>query len=72
MRKLNILKAIVDFVWIMSFIAIPLLILFLGYVLINDEPFGIPININGIEVAVVDLQSKILLICTNCFLSISI
>jgi hypothetical protein len=63
MRKLNILKAIVDFVWIMSFIAIPLLILFLGYVLINDEPFGIPVNINGIEVAVVDLQSKILLIC---------
>ena len=62
MRKLNILKAIVDFVWIMSFIAIPLLILFLGYVLINDEPFGIPININGIEVAVVDQQTKILLV----------
>lgn len=63
MKKLNILKAIVDFVWIMSFISIPLLILFLGYVLISDEPLDIPIKLNGVEIIVIDIQTKILLVC---------
>jgi hypothetical protein len=62
MRKLNFLKAIVDFICIMSYITIPLLVLFLGYLFISDDPIGIPININGTEVTVVDLQSKILMV----------
>lgn len=67
MRKLNILKAIVDFVCIMSFITIPILIILFGYLLIINEPISIPIKINGLEVTNVDLPSKIVLL----FLTIS-
>ena len=62
MKKLNILKAIVDFVWIMSFITIPPLVALFGFILISDEPFGIPIKLNGVEVTVVDQQTKFLLV----------
>ena len=62
MRKLNILKAIVDFVWIMSFITIPALLTFFGYILLSKEPIGIPITLNGVEVEVIDLQTKTLLL----------
>ena len=62
MRKLNILKAIVDFVWIMSFITIPPLIALFGFILISNEPIGIPIKLNGVEISVVDQQTKILLV----------
>lgn len=61
MRKLNILKAIVDFVCIISYITIPVLIFFLGHIIISNEPLGMPININGVEVEVVDFKTKILL-----------
>ncbi len=62
MRKLTILKAIVDFVWIMSFITIPPLIFLFGYILISDEAVGIPIKLSGVEITVVDQQTKILLV----------
>ena len=61
MKKLNLLKGIVDFVWIMSLISIPFLIVFLAYVLISNEPLGMPIKINGTELNVIDLNSKIIL-----------
>lgn len=61
MKKLNLLKCIVDFVWIMSLISIPFLIVFLAYVLISNEPLGMPIKINGTELNVIDLNSKIIL-----------
>lgn len=61
MKKLNLLKGIVDFVWIMSLISIPFLIVFLAYVLIKNEPLGMPIKINGTELNVIDLNSKIIL-----------
>ena len=50
MRKLVFLKTIVDYVWIMSLIAFPLLILFIGFVLFSNEPIDIPINISGIKI----------------------
>lgn len=62
MKKLNILKAIVDFVWIMSAITIPPLVALFGFILISDEPIGIPIKLNGVEITVVDQQTKILLV----------
>ena len=61
MRKLNVLKAIVDFVWIMALITIPFLLFFIGYLLISNEPFDIPIKMNGIEITVLDLNAKIVL-----------
>ncbi|MEZ4853243.1 DUF2975 domain-containing protein [Flavobacterium sp.] len=62
MRKLNFLKTIVDFVWIMTIIAAPFLILFLGFVIIDDKPLGMTLKINGVELNVVDLKTKILLL----------
>jgi len=50
MRKLVFLKTIVDYVWIMSLIAFPLLIVFIGFVLFSNEPNDIPINISGIKI----------------------
>lgn len=47
MRKLNILKAIVDFVWIMSLIALPLILILSVVMLFSNEPLDIPIQING-------------------------
>jgi hypothetical protein len=60
MRKLNLLKAIVDFVCIMSFIAIPILLVFIGIVFISNEYLNIPIKMNGLEVNITDINSKIL------------
>jgi hypothetical protein len=50
MRKLVFLKTIVDYVWIMSIFAFPLLIVFIGFVLFSNEPIDIPINISGIKI----------------------
>jgi hypothetical protein len=61
MRKLYLLKAIVDFVWIMALITIPFLLIFIGYLLMSNEPFDIPIKMNGIEITVLDLNAKIVL-----------
>ncbi len=44
MKKLNLLKTIVDFVWIMSLIFYPLMIVLSIMILINKETFDIPIT----------------------------
>jgi hypothetical protein len=61
MRKLYLLKAIIDFVWIMALITIPFLLFFIGYLLISNEPFDVPIKMNGIEITVLDFNAKIVL-----------
>lgn len=61
MRKLNLLKTIVDFVWIMALISIPFLVFFIGYLLTSSEPFDIPIKMNGVEIIVLDLNTKLIL-----------
>lgn len=61
MKKLNFLKAIVDFVWIMALISIPFLVFFIGYLLVSKETFDIPIKMNGIEITVLDLNAKLAL-----------
>ena len=61
MKKLYLLKAIIDFFWIMALISFPLILLFIGYLLISDEPFDIPIKMNGVEITVLDLTTKIVL-----------
>ena len=67
MKKLNFLKAIVDWTFLMSCFSIPLLIFYTGLILIDNDPSEIGINISGTEIIAVDLQSKLLLV----FLSIS-
>jgi hypothetical protein len=63
MKKLNLLKGIVDFVWMMTMITIPFILFFVGYIIFGSEPFDVPIKINGNELRVVDLKSKIILTC---------
>jgi hypothetical protein len=61
MKKLNLLKTIIDFVWIIALIFIPFLLFFIGYLLILKEPFDIPIKLNGVEINVLDVNAKIVL-----------
>lgn len=62
MKKLNLLKGIVDFVWITMLITIPFMLFFAGMVLLGDEPLDIPLKVNGAILKVVDFQSKIIFI----------
>ncbi|WP_333599164.1 DUF2975 domain-containing protein [Flavobacterium sp.] len=48
MKKLNILKTIVDFIWIMSLIFYPLIIIFTVIVLVSGNTMVIPITFSGI------------------------
>ena len=59
MRKLVFLKTIVDYVWIMSLIAFPLLIVFIGSILFSNEPIDIPINISGMNIKTDTSNDKI-------------
>jgi hypothetical protein len=59
MRKLIFLKTIVDFIWIMSIIAFPLVIVFISIVLFSNEPIDIPINISGIDIDTTTVLGKI-------------
>ena len=64
MKKLNLLKTIVDFIWIMSLIFYPLIIIFSVMVLIDKEVFDIPIKILGTSVDLSTGYGKIALIIT--------
>ena len=59
MRKLVFLKTIVDYFWIMSIIAFPLLIVFIGFVLFSNEPIDVPINITGINIVATTFLGKL-------------
>ncbi len=59
MKKLVFLKTIVDYVWIMSIIALPLLILFIGIVMFSSEPIDIPIYILGTDLDLNTVFGKI-------------
>ena len=59
MRKLIFLKTIVDFIWIMSVIAFPLVIVFISIVLFSNEPIDVPINISGIDIDTTTVLGKI-------------
>lgn len=63
MKKLNFLKGVIDFIWIMAMITIPIFLFLSGYVIFGNESFDLPIKINGNELVVVDLNSKIILVC---------
>jgi len=62
MRKLNLLKTIVDYLWVISVIAAPMFLFFVFYLLFTGKTLDIPIEINGMTITAVDLKSKIILI----------
>jgi len=66
MRKLNFLKAIIDFVWIMSMITVPAVIFFVGIVVFNRESIDIPFQINGNELTVIELKDRIIVVLLLC------
>ena len=61
MRKLNILKTIVDFFWIMSLPVVPIILFFVPAIFFIEDLNLIPFKINGTELFVSDTPSKIIL-----------
>lgn len=61
MRKLNILKGIIDFIWLLTITSIPFIILFLGYIVFFTNDFDIPLKVNGTEITANTISTKILL-----------
>lgn len=47
MRKLQILKTIVDYIWIISLVCYPLAVLFSGMVFLDKDPFDIKVTLIG-------------------------
>ena len=62
MRKLTILKSIVDLFWIISLPLIPLLFIFIGFVIFDNSLNGFPIRMNGVEMESFDGISKAILV----------
>ncbi len=62
MRKLTILKTIVDIIWIFTVPAIILILFLIPYILFSGG-FDLPINLNGIEMKVIDWPSKLVISC---------
>ena len=47
MRKLNILKAIADFIWMLSLITFPFVLILATYFILSDELIDLPFKISG-------------------------
>jgi hypothetical protein len=62
MRKLQILKTIVDYVWILSLICYPLAILFAGMILIDGNTFDVPVTLIGNTVDMTQPNGKVVLV----------
>ena len=60
MRKLNILKTIVDFFWIMSLPIVPIILFFIPAIFFIEDLDFIPIKVNGLEIMASDNPSKII------------
>jgi hypothetical protein len=63
MRKLNVLKTVLDFFWLSSLLAIFALILYLPFYFLDPE-MKIPVQINGQEISNQTIFSKVI-ICLN-------
>jgi len=61
MRKLNILKSILDFLWIVSMPIIIIILIFIPALFFVDDLKGIPFAINGQDLLAIDFISKIIL-----------
>ena len=64
MKKLNLLKTIVDFIWIMSVICYPLILVFATMVIIDNDSIDIPITLIGSTADLTTGAGKIVLVIT--------
>ncbi len=62
MRKLNFLKTIVDYVWILSIICYPIIIVVCATMMISNNPIDFPIKIAGNLIELNTIWNKIELI----------
>ena len=62
MKKLNILKTIVDLFWILSIPFIPLVLLIIPYILFVDNSNYLDIHISGFRIKTIDFPTKMLLV----------
>lgn len=60
MRKIQVLKALVDFIWIVSMPFIPIALLLIPFMFLYTDLGVFHININGIKIEIIDFPSKIL------------
>ncbi len=61
MRKLNILKTIVDIVWILSMFSVPLILFLFSIVFLSDDISSFNIKINGLEIQETTIVTKLIL-----------
>ncbi|UMB52784.1 DUF2975 domain-containing protein [Lutibacter sp. A64] len=61
MKKLNILKTIVDILWILSMFSVPLILFMSVFIFISDDISIFNIKINGLEIVETSLISKFIL-----------
>lgn len=66
MRKLNILKTIVDIFWIFSMITIPAILFLIPIIFLSEDISIFNIKINGLEINETTLTTKLIL----CFMSL--
>ena len=62
MKKLNILKTIVDLFWILSIPFIPIVLLVIPYILFVDNSNYLDIHISGFRIKSIDFPTKILIV----------
>ena len=62
MKKLNILKSIIDLFWIVSLPLIPFIFIFIGFILFDNSKNGFPITINEIHYDTLNNKTKAILI----------
>jgi hypothetical protein len=61
MRKLNILKSIIDIFWIFSMISIPIIIFLFGFVFFTEDISAFNIKINGLKIETTTIVTKVIL-----------
>lgn len=67
MKKLNILKVIVDIMWILAMFSVPLILFLFVFIFISDDISTFNIKINGLELIQTSVLTKIILgvmLCT--------
>lgn len=62
MKKLHLLKTLVDLFWFFAILASLALIIFVPLFLFDDEIYDLPMKINGEKLIVMDLTTKLILL----------
>ncbi|MBC7522871.1 MAG: DUF2975 domain-containing protein [Flavobacterium sp.] len=61
MRKLQILKTLIDLFWFFSIIAVVGMLFFIPFMFLSKEVVDIPIKINGVLIKVDSIETKLIL-----------